>query len=297
MRRMVAGRQDDGKQACYIGGMAKRRSRRSDFPAALRDASRGVRLNKFLADAGVGSRRACEQAIEERRVTVNAQPITAMPVWVDPQRDRVEVDGRRVGRRRRGRTYLMVHKPRNVVCTNRDPEGRKRVIDLVPHTQRLFCVGRLDYDSTGLVILTDDGELSQRLTHPRYGVPKTYHVTIRGRLEEEDVARLQGGIWLADKAGQSAKARASGVRLITRHHDRSQLAVTLREGRNREIRRMLARLGHPVKKLKRTAIGPVKLKGVAPRQWRELTRQEVAALRRAAKRSGGKSASRKRERT
>lgn len=262
------------------------RKTKSKAPAELRDASRGVRLNKLLAEAGVASRRACDELIEELRVSINGWTVTEMPVWVDPEADRVEVDGRRVGRKRRGHTYLMLNKPRNYICTNSDPEGRRRVFDLVPHTQRLFCVGRLDYDSTGLVLLTDDGTLTQNLTHPSGEVPKTYRVTIKGRLAEEDIEKMKRGIYLGDKVrGGAVKARVERVKLIDRHHDRSRVEITLREGRNREIRRLLARLGHPVKKLVRIAVGPVKLKGVASGEWRELTRTELAALRRHASKS------------
>ncbi len=257
-------------------------------PAELKDESRGLRLHVAMAHAGVGSRRGCEQMIAERRVSVNGRTITPrdMPVWIDPHADRVELDGRAVARpRRRTFTYLMVNKPRRVICTNADPEGRPRVFDLVPHNERLFCVGRLDSDSTGLVLLTNDGELTQKLTHPRNQVAKTYRVTIKGQLDGEAIDKLHRGIVLADKSGQAATAHASRVRLIKRDTDRTRLEITLREGRNREIRRMLARLGHPVKRLKRIAIGPVQLKGLASGEWRKLTRQELAGLRKAAGRS------------
>lgn len=265
--------------------MPGRRPAPEDLPP-LTNATRGVRLHKALADAGVGSRRACEKMIEEGQVSVNGQVITKMPVWVDPQVDRISVSGRRVGRKQAevGSIYLMVFKPRNVICTNRDPEGRRRVVDLVPHTQRLFCVGRLDAESTGLVLLTNDGELTQKLTHPSHEVVKTYQATIKGRLEPGEIEKLRKGIFLGEeKTGRGMKAKATGVKLITRDFDRSKIEITLREGRNREIRRMLARLGHPVKKLRRIAIGPVQLKGLAMGDWRALTRYEVSALKRAAK--------------
>lgn len=268
-------------QACYIESMP-RRTNQPDADDPLRDSARGVRLQKALAEMGIASRRACEQMIEDGRVAVNGRTMTDLPVWVNVGEDRIEVDGRTVGRRRRGHRYLLVNKPRNVICTNDDPQGRRRVIDLVPVKDRLFCVGRLDFDSTGLVLLTDDGALTQKLTHPSRGVAKTYDVTIKGRLDEEEVDKLSKGIWLSDKrAGGGTKAKAASVKLVRRDRDRSRVQVTLTEGKNREIRRMLARLGHPVKKLKRIAIGPVRLKGVASGEWRELTRQEVAALRRA----------------
>lgn len=239
-----------------------------------------------MADAGVGSRRACEKLIEEGAVSVNGKIVTELPIFVDPQVDRIEVSGRPIARAggRPRRVYLMVNKPRNVICTNRDPQGRSRVIDLVPHSERLFCVGRLDGDSTGLVLLSNDGQLCERLTHPRYEIPKTYRVTVRGKLEAEDVAKLERGIYLADRRkGGGARAQAERVELLKTDRDRTELQITLREGKNREIRRMLVRLGHPVKKLRRIALGPLRLKGVASGQWRALSQSEVRALRRAAR--------------
>jgi len=265
--------------------MPRSSNRKPPFPDELRNSTRGVRLHKAMAEAGVGSRRKCEELIEQKLVTVNGHLVRDLPVWVDPAVDKIEVAGKPVARKRRqgGNLYLMVNKPRGVICTNKDELSRKRIIDLVPHHERLHCVGRLDAESTGLVLLTNDGELTQQLTHPSHGVPKTYRVTIKGRLETEEVERLTEGIFLADRSGRRGKARATNVRLVDRHVDRSRLEITLREGRNREIRRMLARLGHKVTKLRRTAIGGVRLKGVASGQWRALTRAEVNLLRRAAR--------------
>jgi len=266
--------------------MPRKQDRHTDALAAagLRDDARGIRIQKAMADAGVGSRRACEQLIEQGRVAVNEHPVTELPVWVDPTVDKITVDGRLVPRLKQTRSkyYLLLNKPRGVICTNSDPLGRKRAIDMVPHNQRLFCVGRLDAESTGMVILTNDGELTQQLTHPSHEVPKTYQVTIKGKLEAEEIDKLRDGIYLIDKKTRtSAKAHATKVKLIDNSRDNSRLEITLREGRNREIRRMLVKVGHPVKKLKRIAIGPVTLKGVGLGQWRELTRREVNALRRA----------------
>ncbi len=257
----------------------------ANVPAELKDDARGLRLHVAMAHAGVGSRRTCEQMIAEGRVSVNGRPIGErdLPVWVDSFADHIRVDGRQIARpRRRTFTYLMVNKPRSVICTNDDPEGRRRIVDLVPHNERLFCVGRLDADSTGLVLLTNDGELTQRLTHPRNQVPKTYRVTIKGLLDGQAIEKLRRGIVLADKSGKTARAQASRVKLLERDADRTRLEITLREGRNREIRRMLARLGHPVKRLRRIAIGPVQMKGVASGEWRKLTRPELGGLRKAA---------------
>ena len=251
---------------------------------ALRDDSRGPRLQKVLAAAGVGSRRACERLIEEGRVSVNGRVVDTLPAWVDREADRVEVDGRPIAAApRRSHTYLLVDKPKRVICTNADPLGRTRVLDLIPHERRLFCVGRLDAASTGLVLLTDDGPLAHRLMHPRYEVPKTYQVSVRGQLTGEDIDKLRSGLYLADKSGRAAKSRAAGVELLSHDRDSTRLRITLKEGRNREVRRLLARLGYKVKRLRRIALGPLRLKGVGKGQWRPLNRREIGELRRAAR--------------
>jgi len=260
------------------------------------DKSRGPRLQKVLAEAGIDSRRHCEQLIEDGRVVVNGKCVRHLPAWVDPTEDRITVDGKPVARPRRSRTgrgetksarsdsvYIMLNKPRNVVSTNRDPSGRKRAIDLVkpPGNPRLFCVGRLDADSTGLLLLTNDGEMTNRLTHPRYGVHKTYEVVIKGSLNAEAVAKLEEGIFLHDRRGGVAKkTRAVRLALIKRDRDRTHVRMELREGRNRQIRRMMARLGHPVKRLTRVKLGPLKLTGLPSGHWRPLNVGEVRALRR-----------------
>ncbi len=272
------------------------------------DKSRGVRLQKALAEAGVASRRECEAMIEAGRVKVNGDVVDTLPAWVDPANDRLEVDGEPVtkprsatsGRKTAGKHYVMLHKPRRVVSTVTDEPGKDRttVVDLVelPGRPRLYPVGRLDADSTGLILLTDDGDLTQRLTHPRFGVTKRYLVSVKGKLNEDDVAKLRKGLVLADqkrvrKHGPEQNAhgkRASfeNVRII-RHEtdrargDRTTLGVELTEGQNREIRRLLARLGFKVRKLKRTAVGPVQLKGLSPGHWRLLTTREVQQLRKA----------------
>jgi len=266
------------------------------------DASRGERLQKVLANAGVASRRDAEKLITDGRVTVNGMPVTTLPAWVDPMRDRVEVDGQPIRRPRRGRgltgadkLYIALNKPRRAISTTSDELGRVTVldyIDLPEHMdKRLYPVGRLDADSTGLMLLTNDGELANRLTHPRYEVPKQYVVSVRGTLSEEDVQKLREGIYLAQRrsrstgrrTGEAKKAAMASVKLLghttdRRAGDRTQLEVTLREGQNREIRRMLARLGYKVRRLQRIAIGPLKLKGLSVGQWRMLQPAEVAAL-------------------
>lgn len=265
--------------------MAKTRSRDTDStPAELRKASRGVRLHKAMADAGVASRRDCEAMIAQGRVSVNGHRITQLPIWVDPESDRIAVDGRPIARAAPAHTYLLVNKPRATICTSEDEYGRRTVLDLVPHGRRLFCVGRLDADSTGLVLLTDDGDLANQLSHPRYGVPKSYEVSIAGRLSQQDIERLNKGLYLADKSGQTAKASASRVVVLDGDRERTRVRITLKEGRNREIRRMLARLGYNVKRLKRISLGPLQLKGVELGAWRALTRHEVGELRKTAHR-------------
>jgi pseudouridine synthase len=263
------------------------------------DKSRGVRLQKALADAGVASRRDCEALISEGRISVNGTVVNTLPAWVDPFEDDLALDGETIARPRKGRKqhptagrhYVMLFKPRNVLSTVQDEPGkdRKTVVDLVtlPGHPRLYPVGRLDADSTGLILLTDDGEMTERLTHPRYQVPKQYHVTIKGKLDEASIARLKKGLILADRSKSrpaGKKAAMERVRVLKRvtdrtAGDRTTLSITLTEGQNREIRRLLARLGFKVHRLRRTAIGPLSLKGLQPGEWRILKRPEIIALR------------------
>lgn len=240
-----------------------------------------------MAAAGIASRRACEELIAAGEVEVNDEPVLTLPVWVDPQRDTIRVSGRPLPKPERN-VYLMMHKPRHTLCTVDDPGGRKTVLDLIeyPGDPRLYPVGRLDYDTMGLLLLTNDGELANRLTHPRYEQHKTYRAVVKGRLEEEAAQKLAKGVFLADrKEGTTiGGSRTSGVRIEIVHREptRTHLDITLREGRNRQVRRMLAAVGCDVKKLTRIRMGPLELKGVALGSWRELTRQEIGALRRAA---------------
>ena len=272
---------------------ARRGPSRSNAPSTYTDASRGPRLQRALADAGVASRRACESLIEQGLVTVNGHLVDELPAWIDPEQDRVVVDGKVVEFDSR-RIYVMLNKPTRTITTTRDEPDldRRTVVDLVDHpaAERLFPVGRLDFDTTGLVLLTNDGELANKLTHPRFGVAKTYRALVKGRLSDEDVERLAEGIYLAErKAGETVGAqRAShvGLRVSKRDRDKTTLEITLKEGRNRQVRRMLAAVGCPVKKLERIAMGPVKLSGLARGAWRELQRKEVEALRRAVRGSG-----------
>jgi pseudouridine synthase len=248
------------------------------------DASRGIRLQRVLADAGVGSRRACEGLIEAGEVAVNGHVVRELPAWVDPRHDRITVAGRRL-RTAVPLVYVMLFKTRGVVCTNRDPQGRKRAVDCVDHPSgaRLFPVGRLDVESSGLLLLTNDGELANHLIHPRHRISKVYEVTVDGRLDEADVRRLEAGVFLHDRGGdRAARTVRSRLRLLKRDRDRTSLLMELREGRNRQIRRMLADVGHKVRKLRRVQIGPLRLKGLRAGQWRDLLPRELAALKKAA---------------
>ena len=231
-----------------------------------------VRLNRFLAMAGVCSRRAADDLIQSGSVEVNGAPVTELGRRVDPRTDTVLVDGEPV--RREKSVYVLFNKPTGVVCTNARHEQKKRVIDFLPEVRgRLFTVGRLDLDSEGLILLTNDGDFAQRLTHPRHGVPKLYAVVVRGRVGPQQLQRARGGVWLSEgpTAGMQIRVEHGG-------NDRSFLKVELREGKNREIRRVFAKLGYPVLELKRIRIGELTLHGLKPGEWRFLQRDEVESL-------------------
>jgi 23S rRNA pseudouridine2605 synthase len=237
------------------------------------------RLHKILAHAGVGSRRQCEELITAGRVTVDGRTVRELGTKVGPEQ-RIGVDGQPVKAERH--VYWLVNKPRGVLCTNRDPAGRRLAVDLVPQvSQRVYTVGRLDEASEGLLLLTNDGDLAFRLMHPRFGVEKTYLVQVAGYPSAEDLAQLLKGVWLSD-----GHVKARQVKRLKAHGDSTWLRIVLSEGKNREIRRMLARLGHKVLHLRRTALGPVQLKNLAPGKARRLTAPELAALQRAAERRG-----------
>jgi len=300
MPRPFPPRRDDFQQPRRRRQRATPSGDRSSLPADLKSAERGVRLQKALADAGVAARRDCEELILQGRVKVNGVIVAAMPAWVDPSRDRIEVDGQPLQRVKsvevgHEKIYVLLNKPRGVITTTNDPEARQTVNDLVilPNNirARLFPVGRLDADSNGLILMTNDGELANRLTHPRYGVPKQYAVSIRGRLTQEDITTLKEGIHLAhlshdnDDSPVVKRASMANVELVgygtdRNSNERTRLLVTLREGQNREIRRMIAHLGYKVRRLERVSIGPLTTKGLGVGQWRFLTTKEVNQLQR-----------------
>jgi pseudouridine synthase len=240
------------------------------------DEGRGDRLQKVLAAAGIGSRRDCEDLIREGRIEVNRQVVTELGTRVDPARQEIRVDGEPL--RQTKRLYFAVNKPVGVVSTNRDPSGRTRVVDLVPTDERVFPVGRLDRSSEGLILVTNDGEFANRLTHPRYGVEKTYLVRVAGAADLRKLDRLKKGVHLAE-----GFARAQSITVKKRHGNSTELVIVLNEGRNREIRRILARVGHKVLTLRRVAVGGIKLGDLEPGAWRRLTHEEVETLLRLAK--------------
>ncbi len=230
------------------------------------------RLQKVLAAAGLGSRRQCEELITAGRVEVDRRVVTELGARVDPGRQEIRVDGQMLPRPKLH--YYAVHKPPGVLSTNRDPAGRRRVIDLLPGGHvRLFTIGRLDLNSEGLILVTNDGELANRLTHPRYGVRKTYRVQVVGRPDHDVLLKLRRGVHLDEGV-----ARVEDVHILSHHKGSAVLELVLREGQNREIRRVLARLGHKVLRLIRTAVGPIRLGNLPPGASRPLSREEVAAL-------------------
>ncbi|HEX5443429.1 MAG TPA: pseudouridine synthase [Pirellulales bacterium] len=250
--------------------------RRQPKPSsAPRDTDRpqGERLQKVMAAAGIGSRRRCEELILAGRVEVDRRVVRTLGTRVDAERQEVRVDGDPLQRTRR--VHYLVNKPVGVVSTNFDPSGRTRVIDLLPQTaERLFTVGRLDQSSEGLMLVTNDGELANQLAHPRYGVHKTYHALVAGKPEAEVLERLRRGVHLAEGV-----ARVVSVKIKKSLGKSTLLELVLAEGRNREIRRILAKVGHKVLRLKRVALGGVRLKELAPGEFRPLRHDELRALR------------------
>jgi len=225
------------------------------------------RLQKVMAHAGVASRRKCEEFIREGRVTVNGE-VAELGCKVDPEKDQIEVDGEPVGDKEK-LVYIMLNKPEGYISTVSDPRGRQTVMDLVASVdERIYPVGRLDYDSSGLLLLTNDGELTHRLLHPRYESDKTYTVTVAGSVSRQVLEQIRRGVELED--GPTAPAEVTSVH---RRGNRTRFRLVIHEGRNRQIRRMMKRLGHQVIELRRV------LGDLPPGSYRELTRREIRALR------------------
>jgi pseudouridine synthase len=242
--------------------------------------SKAIRLQKLLSQAGIASRRASEQLIADGRVMVDGKTVTEMGIKVDPTRSDIKVDGRRVKSAERHR-YILLYKPAGVVTTRSDPQRRRTVIDLLGGVREyVYPVGRLDYDTEGLLLLTNDGDLAAMLTHPRHGVERTYEARVAGVPAEEGLERLRTGIPLdghrtlpAEAVLLNRRARAKPGR------PEGLVKITIREGRNRQVRRMLEAIGHPVRDLTRTRIGPITDRYLKPGYWRELTEAEVRTLK------------------
>ncbi len=233
------------------------------------------RLQKILSQAGVASRRASETLMREGRVSVNGETVRELGTKADAAHDDIRVDGRRIKIAER-RRYLLLNKPRGYVTTRSDPQRRPTVIDLLGGIREyVYPVGRLDFDSEGLLILTNDGDLAARLTHPRHGVARVYDVRVLGEVDRHDVERLAKGVTIEGRRTAPADVKPLGP---------SHLTITVREGRNRQVRKMCEAIGHPVASLRRIAIVPIKDARLKPGQWRELSDEEVQRLRRA---SGG----------
>jgi len=240
------------------------------------------RLQKMLAAGGLGSRRACEELITQGRVTVDGRVVTQLGTRVDPAGQEVRCDGEvvRVARN----VYFLINKPKGYVCTNSDERGRPCVFDLLPmRDARLFTVGRLDADTEGLLIVTNDGDFTQRVAHPRYGVSKTYRAIVRGPITNAAKRDLMAGIWIAGR-----RCAASWVKIVRRGRQDSVVEVTMHEGRNREVRRMLARVGFPVSQLRRFRIGPLEDDALPLGHWRKLRPEEALALMGAANSAAGR---------
>ena len=231
------------------------------------------RLQKILSQAGVASRRASERLMLEGRVSVNGVTIMELGTKADPAHDDIRVDGRRIHAPERHR-YLLLNKPRGYVTTRSDPHKRPTVIDLLRGVREyIYPVGRLDYDSEGLLILTNDGELAARLTHPRHGVIRVYEARVLGEPDAHDISRLSKGVTIDGRRTEPAEVSSVGP---------NHLRITVREGRNRQVRKMCETIGHPVTELRRVAIGPIRDTKLKIGQWRELTAHEVERLRKAA---------------
>jgi 23S rRNA pseudouridine2605 synthase len=238
------------------------------------DKSDGIRLNKYIAQAGLASRRRADQLIAYGKVRINGKVVRELGTLVMPG-DKVDVSGTPI-KPVEETVYLVVHKPTGVMTTMRDPQGRRTIVELLPKKlPRIVPVGRLDYDTAGVLLMTNDGELANRLLHPRYGVDKTYRATIAGRLTPEDVQALHEGVTL-----KTYKASSARVRVVSVRSGYSVVDITIHEGRNRQVRDMFEALGHPVQTLVRLRFGPISLGDLGVGRTRAVTPKELAALKR-----------------
>ena len=251
-----------------------REKARSPQPAA------GERLQKILSAAGIASRRLSEELILQGRVSVNGETVRELGTRADATRDEIKVDGRRIKTEQR-RRYVLMYKPRGYITTRSDPQGRPTVMDLLKGVKEyVYPVGRLDYDSEGLLLLTNDGELAARLTHPRHEVEKVYEARVRGVPDDHTLDRLARGVTVEGRRTAPARVRASEP-IVKGGAEQTIVELTIHEGRYRQVRQMFDSVGHPVVRLKRVRIGPIEDPQMPPGHWRELTPQEVAKLQRA----------------
>lgn len=235
-----------------------------------------IRVQKIIADAGIASRREAEKLIEEGRVTINGV-IAKLGDKADPEKDHIKIDGKLLKSKPTDFVYIMLNKPKKVMCTTSDPEERQTILDLIKGIKcRIWPVGRLDYHSEGLVLLTNDGELSLRLTHPKYKIEKVYEVKVKDLPDEKKIEKLKKGIWLED--GKTAPCEITFMKKTSQN---SWFRVVLKEGKKRQIRRMFHAIGHDVMKLKRVSIGPLKLGKLPIGAYRFLTEKEIIALKKA----------------
>ena len=247
------------------------------------------RIQKVLANAGVASRRAIEEMVQQGRVSVNGRVMVDLPIMIDPAKDKVTVDDEPIkirpehGGRAQAPVYIIMNKPKGVYTTNVAQGEQTRVIDLLPpgFQQRVYPVGRLDSDSQGLLILTNDGELTNKLTHPKFGVGKTYRAVIDGYVQGEAIDELKRGVWLADPHKGGFKTGRAHIVVVRRSHQRTTLDITMGESRNRQIRRMLAKVGHKVRDVTRIKFGPLEIGTLKPGQSRLLSPRELRSLRHA----------------
>ena len=231
-----------------------------------------LRLNKFLSNSGVASRRKCDEIIASGKVTVNGKVVTEIGSQINEKKDKVMVEGKAVCLPS-SFVYIKLNKPKGYACTASDEKGRKTIYDLVDCEERLFSIGRLDYNTEGLIILTNDGDFANKVSHPRYDVEKEYRVTIEGKIKESELAVLRKGVVVDGQKMPPAK-----VKLLSQDENVSKISVVINEGQNRQVRRMFEAIGREIKLLKRVRLGSVRLGGLSRGQWRDLTEDELNLL-------------------
>lgn len=231
-----------------------------------------MRLNKFLASSGIASRRKCDQLITEGKISVNGKPVTELGLVINEKKDKVFYEGRQVFLPS-SFIYIKLNKPKGYACTASDEKGRKTIYELVPTEERLFSIGRLDYETEGLIILTNDGDFANKVAHPKYSIDKEYQVTIEGEMKESELAVLRKGVVIDGERMPTAK-----VEFMSFDGKFTKVSVVINEGMNRQVRRMFEAIGKTIKLLKRVRIGKVKLGGVRRGSWRDLTTEELDSL-------------------